>query len=1390
MASTVRLNIGSIINERYEVLSRIGEGGFSLVYKARQLSTSQDVAIKVLRAERMDEVGRGESQVARFQREMNLIGRMRHPHIVRLLDSGSLPSGQVFTVLELVDGESLASLLGKKERLPSDESYRLMGQVLDALCCAHHEGVVHRDLKPENIMITSTGGRKNVQVLDFGVSGLLRSFRDEKYRALTMTGEFYGTPSYMAPEQLLGEELTERTDIYAWGLIFLEMLLGYRVVDGASPAQVMSRHLSSAPTPIPDALLKHPLGQFLRRVTAKDHRVRPATAQQALAELESIDPAGLQVRPRYESVELMVAPTRGSSSGWGLQEDTIQGMEPTTCRACGALNPPGMDYCGGCGATQGRSPESAPSWPAISRSEGLPRTRSVRQHLIALAGELRFATVSGEEADPYDLLRALRAFHQAAEEVLGAQRGFLARNDGEEFTVYFGYPRHHEDDALRALRTARGLFEVAGGACASLLRELGLRVMLRCGVHCGMVVVSRTSSREMPLLLGGVPQTARSAMAKASAGEILIGEPMRRLVKGAFVLRARGEVEAAWGEPRVPIYLVQEERRGAAGAVSLVGRGVELGLLGNLWRQVKAGRGQAASLIGAAGIGKSLILQTFLEKIQGEDCVWWKCACAPEFKHSAYHSLLVGLRERLSSASLGALEELLSDLQMDVEEHLPWLALLLSISLEGSRYELPAFGPPRSNMKILEALCALWFALAEEKPLVLLVEDLHWADSATLGALEALVEQVSVAPVFLLTSARPSFPPPWSSRSHVTSISLNRLTRHEVDEMARAAAGEKSLSDEVLALVRKRTDGVPLFVEEFVRALLDADVMTQEGDVWGLKQEVPDELIPSTLRSLISARLDHLGEARDLASLASVLGREFSYGVLRALWGGEEEELQPRIRYLVEAGVLQQKGRFPRAMLSFRHALVRDGAYDALLAGERRSHHQRAASALLTASPELAVLQPEMLAHHLTLAGEPNEALTYWKKAGESASQRSANTEAAHNFQESLRLLRLQPREERSLELELELLLKLGGALVATSGYASSRIAEVFGQAYDLCKKLGGAPQRFPVLWGLWVYYHTRGQFSLASELGHGLMTLADVTGDSGVRLEAHNALGATAFCAGDAEESLQHLFEGALRYEEEKHHKHALMFGHDPNVFSIAHASWALWNLGRYREAHQCAERALNVARRLAHPNSLGFALHFAAGVYQLSGDVNRVERYAQELSELAQREVLPFWMAGGQIWTEWVATQRGESPEGLMRGIAGWRGVGAEIVVPRFVSMAAEEFVKRGSLSRAESILGDALAQIERSGGRCYESEVRRVLASLHGSRGEMARAEQEFWRAIEAARVVGARGLELRAASHLLSCCGGDEPVKRYLETLLKSVDNGVRNVDLEKVRRQLS
>ena len=764
------------------------------------------------------------------------------------------------------------------------------------------------------------------------------------------------------------------------------------------------------------------------------------------------------------------------------------------------------------------------------RAVGYGMSAAERRQLTVLACRVSSAPPRAAPLDPEVLLEVGQDYQAMCAEIVQRFAGHVAQSQSDRLVVYFGYPRAHDDDARRAVHTGLGIVERMAELNTRLMRARRVRLAVRVGIHTGVVVVGAMGQHEREqLALGDTPAIAAQVQGLATPDTVIISQATLRLVEGYFDYRALGTHMLDDPAEPLAVYQVLQERTPQSlfevevtkGLTPMVGREHEVGILQERWAQVKDGLGQVVLLSGEAGIGKSRLVQALKEDMAGEVHTRIECRCSPYYQNTALYPLITHLqrllrfkREDTPEEMLRKLEEALEPYRISLEEVVPLLAALLSLP-PPARYPALALTPERQKQKTLEALLAWLLAEAELRPVCLLVEDLHWADASTLEWLSLLIDQVSTARLLVLLLFHADFRPPWATRSHLTHLTLSRLTRRQVEVMAERVVGGKALPAEVLQQLVAKTDGVPLFVEELTKMVVESGLVKEREGYYELTDPLPPLAIPATLHDSLMARLDRMETAKQVVQLGAVVGREFTYELIRAVSPVDEATLQLALSRLVEAELLYQRGLPPQARYIFKHALIQQEAYQSLLRRTRQQYHKQIAQVLEERFPETIETQPELMAHHYTEAGCPAQALRYWQRAGQQAWQRSANPEAVRHLTTALELLATLLETPARAQQELDLQVALGPALMATKGQGAPEVEQTYARARELCQQVGDTPQLFPTLRGLWRFYQGRGALLTARELGEQLLRLAQREAAPMPRLEAHNALGQTLFPTG-----------------------------------------------------------------------------------------------------------------------------------------------------------------------------------------------------------------------------------------------------------------------------------
>ncbi len=1331
---------GSCFGDRYEILETLGSGSFGRVYRARQLSTGQSVAIKLL-APREGAEESTAREVERFRRETQIGATLSHPNIVALIDSGETRDGQLYAVFAHVPGATLEQVLAREGALDARESVRLMTQVLEALEVAHAKGVVHRDLKPSNLMLSGTAPRRHAVVLDFGLGGLAEGRRRKEWQTLTQTREFLGTPLYASPEQLAGEPATQCSDLYAWGLVFLECLTGRSPFAEAGAAERLLT--GGGAVEIPEWLRGHRLGELLQRVTAREAAQRDVTSEALLEALEEI--------------------ARGE-----LPE----------------------------------APEATPT-PAPLSEPG------ERRHLTVLFCDLVGSSALGQRLETEAYRRVVQAYHARAAEAIERYEGHVAQYLGDGLLVYFGYPQAHEDDAERAVRAGREILRALRTLNVRLETEQGLRLQARVGIHSGPVVVADVGSgaKKETLALGDTVNVAARLEGFAEPDTVVISDATLRLVAGLFATEDRG-VPALKGiaEPirahRViePSGVTSRLDR-APKLTPFVGREQELGLLLDRFAQAREGRGQAVLVGGEAGIGKSRLVYELHERLREAQMPhsWLEGRTTPYAQHSPFRTVIelveqaLGFDDALTAdEKVARLERGLAHAGLEPAETVPLFASLLSLRLP-ERYAALEISPQLQRQRTLEALLAWVLALGERQPLVLVVEDLHWADPSTLEWLGLVVEQCATAGLLLVLTHRPAFEPPWPSRAHRLAITLGRLEREAARMLAVAASSGSALPEALVDRIATRSDGVPLFVEELTKGMAETG-RDLAGSLSGLQ-------IPETLQDSLMARLDRLGEAKPVAQLGAAIGREFSYPLIEAVAPLKQPELREALGQLVEAELVYQRGLPPKAVYTFKHALVQDAAYQSLLDSQRKELHGRIAVALIERMPESAEQQPERVAHHLSEGADPSRAIEYWQRAGDRALARAASQEARSHFARGLELLAFLPDGASRQRRELPLRIGVGAAGSAGLEHGTDAFERTWRRALELADRLDDRKARARALWGLSALHHARSEFRTSLRLALELRDTGRALGDIWMELAGWNLIGHAHFLLGEPEAALEQLDQLLARDPVSESDPSWYVYGVCQRTMARAWGGWASLACGYPERAVTLGSEAISMAKELPSFLDRTIAIVFGNNTLMAMRQTGAVRANAEALRALAEEHRLgpSMGLAKMQLaWADAVEDIGGEDPaaaflEGFNQARAGARGRDISTAT-HTLWMHADVLRCVGRLDEAEEWAKNALALADAKEQHFWAAEVHRTLGEISLAREEPddAEAARRFERALEVARSQHARFYELRAAmslARLLRDQGRCDEARVLLRPVYDWFTEGFDTVDLRDAKALL-
>ena len=1316
--------LGGPEDHRFQILEELGAGAMGQVFRAWDEQLQRTVALKFL-APRQE---RDSSEL--LLREARAIARLDHENIVRIHDVAEWSKGPgyprvPFLVMECLEGESLAAVM-KRGRPGLRQAVELLYGISSGLAHAHAHHVIHRDLKPSNVFLTREG---RVTLLDFGLAHVAAESSDIPHLPKA------GTPLYMAPEQWRGGAQDEHTDVWAAGVLFHELLTGRAPYQCNTRRELEKRVLSPEPvSPVRAHLPELPedVARLVMAMLAKEPSQRPSSAE---------------LRERLRRLVQELGPWRESSRHLA------------------------------------------------------PERRQVTLLVCRLVGLSELVERLGSE----DVDEVESAFHRLASRFILRDGGLPALFMGDEVLACFGYPLAREEDPERAvhagLKLSRELPSTLKQECPGTPLET---VAVQVGLHTDSVVFDdlQPEPREHTLSIQGkAPRVASALARRAEPGTVLLSNTTWSLVPGSFEAEAREPLPAEGRAPPVETWHVKgarqtalrfEQARASRSLTPLVGRESELRRLQSCWEWSRQGHGACVLLEGEAGIGKSRLLLEWSERLLPQQGLVLRAQCWLRSQASAFAPIVEMLRNILRldpeappEQNLRWVERRMALRGLSPEQTRAVASLLsLPVAQASPHLRLP---PQRQKEETLRALMELLWRVALEGPVLYIIEDLHWADPSTLEYLAFLVEHLEPHPVLLLLSVRPHFRPAWPPRPWMHQMTLERLAPEQTADLVRKTAGSRTLSEGLVFQLVKRTDGIPLFIEELTHRVLESAPGV----------ETP---IPATLRGLLMARLDTLPLARKaLVQLCAVVGRSFNLALLSALTGHDEPTLREELHGLVEAGLLEPQENAAEPGYQFRHALIQEAAWDSQLRGTRRQHHRRIAQTLMERFPKVVEACPEVLAWHYTQAADTEPALRYWARAGARALGRSANLEAINHFQQALALVHGLPEPPRRRSEELKLLLALGIPLMQSQGFASPELERTYARAHALFLEEMDKPGRVALpdwSWGLYSYLFARARFREAHELGQKAVEVGRRQDNREVLTLGYRMIATILFTHGHMTEALAKV-KAALACSDfslEQHRDLAVRHWVNPRAVVLAYASVVHSALGHPDLAEESGREAVALAREIAHPHTLAYVLTYVAFGCQFRLDLVQAVERSEECIALSHENHFLLWHEWSTITRSWALARMGRLEEYpvLHAHLERWQAMGIRSGMPAFHGMLGEVYLMMGKSNETVAEAQKGLVWAERTEECSFEAELHRLHGEGLRSICQEDAARHCFLRALALARHQHAGTFELRAMTSLcrqLRDQGKRETAHQRLSRLCHQFDAGLDSTDLREARTLL-
>ncbi len=1291
-------------SDEYELLGKIGQGGFGHVYKARRLNTDQIVAIKFLIQNPEFNANKKRRYIQRFERETQLCSRLQHPNIVRLIDKGRCDD-LLYAVFEYVDGQSLKEVLAESGALLPVDTAEMMSQVLDALAHAHEQGVIHRDIKPANIMLTKVGAKTYAKVLDFGIGTLVNEARHLDHKTITLTQEILGTPSYSAPEQLRGEPPTCKSDLYVWGLVFIECLTGRPAITGSNLASIFHKQLSPTNVPLPTAVAGHPIAALLRRVLHKNTHERTGHAAEVYNALSQINFSALVG-------EINVNQT--------IETSTNNIMEMHVDNDKTQINGDRFLYTG----------------------------QAERKQITAMCICVSVRSATDKDID-HEVTDALH-LDQKAQCVDTAIRygGFHVGTLGGTLLFYFGYPVVSDNDSRLCARTALDIISSLHKRNSLLEQSQGVVAEVQIGIHSGIV----TSYADM-IPEGETPHISMELARHALPNQVLCSDNSKKILNTYIEFEPNGERSIGMSTKEIPLYLLTGERKVEAFGFlrskrinhDFIGREEELSALVNSLGHDDSSNEKrippkTTHVYGEAGIGKSRLV--FELRKRARNFTHYVAQCLPEHKNNALYPVLNVLRYKYSldaittAVAVKKLRTKISTLnEIDEKQAIPVLCSWLALPLPGDIS--PTFHTPNSQKQILfdvlVALLTLQESNKNDEPSLYIFEDTHWADPTSIEFIARLTacETLHKGGHAFISTSRNALPAALVN-SNFRTIELRKLSQKKTAELIVTLFDKQKLSPNMLNVVVARTDGIPLFIEELINMLKQQGLVHRLNGLVDFVNPGKIDEIPNSLRESLQQKLDSLVYAKETAQLAAAIGREFNYELLTSASNRSEEQVQTDLNELLETELIYIQRKVEGSRYIFTHALVRDAAYESMVLEAKKAVHNAVAGILERQQNIASGHELPLIAHHHSEAGNSESAYRYWFQAGQYITKVGANDEALHHFEKALESLHVQKLSNLEPELakqltqnEIELQCALAVCNIELKGYANDIVKEHYSQARELFKKINTSADMIPILWGIGCYFMVRGEFLEATSTAEELFDVVKLIHDPVTKIDffAQKHLVAGVFLwQGKIRESIDIYESNIANYNFDLHSEVVARYSYDLGIAEMSYCALGYAHMGNTVKARKLSQKALSYAKKSQHLYTLTHALCRGAKISIFLKDYDTAELQIENALSLSEENDFSLWNSVAKIISGWLKCQfkppsYQEGIQQIKTGIESYRDSGAVANLSWYLALNAEALaLNEYNLSKSRKFIEESIQMAESSGDIFFLENAKKIRSTIY--------------------------------------------------------------------------